>query len=176
MGGYKDGTLQYTIVGPRMEFLDIVPEWPSSEHDNRIFQNSRICMKYANAERNGILVGDAGYPCLPFLLTPIANPITDEQMCYNNIHGRTRRIVERTYDVWKRRFPCLARGLTAKLLCSTTIVVACAVLHNMSLIFSDILPEDDESFVEEEEPNNQPHWQPMDGFAAYDTMIERLFH
>lgn len=34
------------VVGPRMEFLDIVPEWRGGQHDSRIFQNSRIYMKY----------------------------------------------------------------------------------------------------------------------------------
>lgn len=27
-----------------------------------------------------MLVGDSGYPALPFLLTPIGNPVTDEQI------------------------------------------------------------------------------------------------
>ncbi|XP_071576506.1 putative nuclease HARBI1 [Temnothorax nylanderi] len=71
------------IVGPRTEILDIVPEWPGSEHDSRIFQNSRIYMRYRQGELDGILVGDAGYPALPFLLTPIGNPTTDEEMRFD---------------------------------------------------------------------------------------------
>ncbi|CAD6242562.1 GSCOCG00009513001-RA-CDS, partial [Cotesia congregata] len=162
--GYFSLNVQ-TIVGPRMEFLDIVPEWPGSADDSRIFQNSRIYKRYSERELTGILVGDARYPCLPFLMTPIANPVTDEQIAYNNIQSRTRIIVERTYGVWKRRFPCLSRGLTTKLICSTTIVVACAVLHNLSLIFNDKLPDDDLQDDQNKEPNEeipapQPNLQP----------------
>lgn len=62
-----------------MEFLDIVPEYPGSQHDSRIFQNSRLYMRYMERQLNGKLVGDAGYPALPFLLTPIGNPQTDEE-------------------------------------------------------------------------------------------------
>lgn len=164
-----------------MEFLDIVPEWPGSQHDSRILQNSRIYMRYMRRKITGMLIDDNGYPCLPFLLTPVLNPNTEEQIAYNNIHRRTRQIVERTFGVWKRRFPCLARGLTTKLICCTTIIVACAVLHNLSLIYDNILPEDDEN---EEVLNNDNHddvvnhaeWQPADGFVIRDALIERLFH
>ncbi|KYN09829.1 Putative nuclease HARBI1 [Trachymyrmex cornetzi] len=172
------------VVGPRMEFLDIVPEWPGSQHDSRIFQNSRLYMRYMKRELTGILIGDNGYPCLPFLLTPILNPETDEQIAYNIIHRKTRLIVERTFGVWKRRFPCLARGLTTKLICSTTIVVACAVLHNLSLIYDNILPDDEENEMYNDNDNgkimenneNHAEWQPADGFIMRNAIIERLFH
>ncbi|XP_036143462.1 putative nuclease HARBI1 [Monomorium pharaonis] len=174
--GYFSLNVQ-TVVGPRMEFLDIVPEWPGSAHDSRIFQNSLLCIRYIeNQLDGGILVGDRGYPCLPFLMTPIPNPRTDEEMSYNDIQCRTRLIVERTYGVWKRRFPCLSRGLTTKLITSTTIVVACAVLHNMSLIFNDVLPDDDELYDYEEVPVHEPNNNAIDGFAAREAMIARMFN
>jgi len=36
-------------------------------------------MQYSERILNGMLVGDAGYPSLPFLLTPVNNPVTDEE-------------------------------------------------------------------------------------------------
>lgn len=86
--------------------------------------------------------------------------------------------MERTYGVWKRRFPCLSRGLTTKLVCSTTIVVACAVLHNLALILRDQLPEDDDDQHDQDDeiPLNPPRWQPGEGFAVRQALIERLFH
>ncbi|XP_029039383.1 uncharacterized protein LOC114874350 isoform X3 [Osmia bicornis bicornis] len=53
-------------------------------------------------------------------MAPLRNPQTGEEIRYNEIQFRTRQIVERTFGVWKRRFPCLTRGLTTKFLCSTT--------------------------------------------------------
>ncbi|KAM0726167.1 hypothetical protein ACS0PU_008248 [Formica fusca] len=94
------------------------------------------------------------------------------------IHGRTRRIVERTFGIWKRRFLCLSRGLSTKLLTFTTIIVACAVLHNLSLILNDRLEEEEEEQRDEQEeevPLVQPHWQPGDGFLIRNALIERLF-
>ncbi|KMQ81711.1 nuclease harbi1, partial [Lasius niger] len=75
---------------------------------------------------------------------------------------RTRQIVERTFGVWKRRFPCLSKGLGTKLICSTTIIVACAVLHNLSLTLDNILPEQEPIEEEKEAPARPPHWQPGD--------------
>jgi hypothetical protein len=96
------------------------------------------------------------------------------------IHGRTRRIVERVFGIWKRRFPCLSRGLQTKLLTSTTIVTACAVLHNLSLIFNDTLEEEEEEDaienINDEVPVPQPHWQPGDGLIMRNALIERLFN
>lgn len=96
---------------------------------------------------------------------------------YNVLHRRTRQVVERTFGIWKRRFPCLSRGLSNKLICSTTIVVACAVLHNLALIFNDIFEEEEqeEQYNEIDFPNAEPHWQPGEGFAIRAALIERLF-
>ncbi|XP_020297170.1 putative nuclease HARBI1, partial [Pseudomyrmex gracilis] len=166
--------MNIAVVGPRTEFLDIVPEWLVSQHDSRILQNSRIYMRYVQLQLPGTLVRDSGYPCLSFLLTPIQNPQTDEEITYNLLHKRTRQIVERTFGIWKRRFPCLSRGLTNKLICSTTIVVATAVLHNLSLIFNDVLPEEKlpENIEIEEMPIDEPNWQPGEGFAVRAALIE----
>lgn len=68
-----------TVLEPRMEFLDIVPEYPGS-HDNRIFQNSRLYMRYTQQRLSDKLVGDAGYPAFRFLLISFGNPETDEEI------------------------------------------------------------------------------------------------
>lgn len=40
-------------------------------------------MRYRQNELNGMLIGDAGYPALPFLLMPISNPTTDEEIRFD---------------------------------------------------------------------------------------------
>lgn len=88
-------------------------------------------------------------------------------------------VVERTFGVWKRRFPCLSRGLSLKLLTCTAVVSACAVLHNLSLQYNDVLPEeqDDDGIIEnvEELQANDPHWQPADGFIVRQNIVRELF-
>ncbi|XP_046141582.1 putative nuclease HARBI1 [Osmia bicornis bicornis] len=145
-----------------------------------IFRTSRLHMRYVTGELDGILVGDGGYPCLLFLMTPLQNPQTEEGIRYKEIQIRTRQIVERAFGVWKHRFPCLTRGLTTKFLCSTTTVVACAVLHNLALIFNDILVEEDaienQNEDGEELLGNVENVNGIDGFATREALIVRMFH
>ncbi|XP_029039380.1 uncharacterized protein LOC114874350 isoform X1 [Osmia bicornis bicornis] len=113
-------------------------------------------------------------------MAPLRNPQTGEEIRYNEIQFRTRQIVERTFGVWKRRFPCLTRGLTTKFLCSTTTVIAYAVLHNLALIFNDIVVEEDEIENQNEDGEellgNVENVNGIDGFATREALIVRMFH
>ena len=64
------------ICGPMLYILHIVSRWPGSVHDARMFDNSRLCAEFERGDINGILLGDAGYTCRPYLMTPLANPQT----------------------------------------------------------------------------------------------------
>ncbi|KAJ1217747.1 hypothetical protein NDU88_005337 [Pleurodeles waltl] len=81
-------------------------------------------------------VGDSGYPNLSWLLTPVMNPRTREEECYNEAQGRTRIIIERTFGLLKARFRCLhltggSLYYSPKKVCQ--IIVACCMLHNPPL-------------------------------------------
>lgn len=53
---------------------------------------------------NGVLLGDSGYACRPFLLTPYNNPQNEAQEKYNQAHAKTRSQIERTFGRFKRQF------------------------------------------------------------------------
>jgi len=52
-----------------------------------------------------VLLGDEGYGCEEFLLTPIRADriLTDSQLRYNAAHKRTRIYVEHAFGVLKKR-------------------------------------------------------------------------
>ncbi|CAG9109077.1 unnamed protein product [Plutella xylostella] len=163
-------------VGPRTEILDIVARWAGSMHDSRIFQMSALYMKYTQGMLTGRLVGDSGYPALPFVLTPIRpEPEDPPSIRYNRAQIKTRNIVERTFGIWKRRFPCLSRGLGNKLVTVSNIIVACAVLHNISLQLNDDMsfnptqPDDEPEAMENVAANTR------DGFLLRQFLIENYF-
>ncbi|KAG0436192.1 hypothetical protein HPB47_018090 [Ixodes persulcatus] len=45
-----------------------------SVHDSRIFDNSRARVLYEHRRVPGLLLGNAGYACMSFLLTPLTSP------------------------------------------------------------------------------------------------------
>lgn len=134
------------VSGPNLEIYDIVARYPGSYHDSHIFNRSSVKGKFQRRELPGYLLGDAGYPCLPYLLTPFRQTRTPGEIRYNRAQIRTRNTVERLFGVLKRIFSCLARGLGNKTPTSCSIIVACAVLHNIAITYQRDIVEDIEEF------------------------------
>ncbi|CAN7943326.1 unnamed protein product [Ixodes hexagonus] len=130
------------ITGPQLQFFDIVARWPGSVHDSRIFDNSRARVLYENQRIPGLLLGDAGYACMSFLLTPLTSPgvATSPKGRYQAAHLKTRNSVERAFGVFKRRFPCLDMRLQYKAERSALIITACAALHNVARLRKEPCP------------------------------------
>lgn len=50
----------------------MVARWPGSTNDAIIFDASRLHARFVHGEmKDGILLGDNGYPCTKFLMTPL---------------------------------------------------------------------------------------------------------
>lgn len=81
---------------------------------------------------DALLLGDSGYACSNFLLTPLLETHTQAEQLYNESQIRTRNVIERSFGVWKRRFVALAFGLRIKSLTAQAVIVATAVLHNIA--------------------------------------------
>lgn len=88
---------------------------------------------------HGFLLGDSGYPCLRFLMTPILHPASPGEARFNNSLCRTRVLIEQTFGILKRRFQCLHTELRTTPHNAVTYVVACAVLHNIGIDHGDII-------------------------------------
>ncbi|KAJ1203439.1 hypothetical protein NDU88_007225 [Pleurodeles waltl] len=112
-------------------------KFPGSVHDAYILRSSSIPYVMGQLQRHHVwLIGDSGYPNLSWLLTPVRNPRTRAEERYNEAHGRTRRVIERTFGRLKARFQCLhmtggSLYYSPKKVCQ--VIVACCMLHNLTL-------------------------------------------
>lgn len=58
-----------------MKFLNVNATKPGSSHDSTIFNESAIGQALRTGRfGEGYLIGDSGYACTPYLLTPYATP------------------------------------------------------------------------------------------------------
>lgn len=99
---------KYCLVNA-INFYSFYVRWQGSHHDQSIFNFSKLKMRLENNEfGDSVLIGDAGYACKNYLITPLVNPETSAERRFQKAVIKTRTIVERTIGVWKRRFPVLS--------------------------------------------------------------------
>ena len=173
--GYCSINVQ-VVCDDQARITNVVARWPGSTHDSRIFDNSQLCALLEEGDIHGHLVGDNGYACRPYLMTPLLNPQTQAEKNYNYSHIQTRGIIERVFGVWKRRFPCIKEGLRTKVDTTLAVIVAVAVLYNFGKRVGDELPEVDEDPLQNdlEDAQVQNAANP-NGNAVRRTLIENHF-
>lgn len=73
------------VFSAKYRILDVVAQWPGSVHDSRIWNECGLKEGFETGIIPGgcHLIGDSGYPCQPWLLTPYLQPRTEAQAAYN---------------------------------------------------------------------------------------------
>ncbi|KAJ8966923.1 hypothetical protein NQ317_002376 [Molorchus minor] len=71
---------------------------------------------------------------------PLRNVRNKAEALFNESQIRTRNVAERSYGVWKRRFPALAMGMRIHLDTAQVITVATAILHNIACNENEQVP------------------------------------
>jgi hypothetical protein len=142
------------VCGPNLRFFAASVRWPGSVNDARVLRNSVLRERFDNGWRpfdRALLLGDSGYPLKPWLMTPIANPLTAEERQYNRSHRKTRRLIECAFGSFKESFQCLKRLKVKTPTFACEIIKACAVVHNLRL------PDEDAVLGDEEDEEREPH-------------------
>ncbi|XP_036347987.1 putative nuclease HARBI1 [Rhagoletis pomonella] len=94
----------------RIRFIDATH--PGVCHDAFIWNITSLRFEmeqnYLQTHNKVWLLGDAGYPLEPWLLTPYRTPESGSaQAKFNEVHTRCRNIIERRNGVLKNRWRCL---------------------------------------------------------------------
>ncbi|XP_052806504.1 putative nuclease HARBI1 [Mya arenaria] len=144
--GYHSINTQIVFDG-RDNIIDIVERWPGATHGSRMLRESGLDALFLGGHVPGdhsYLLGDSGYPCKRWLLTPYVNPQSGAQTRYNSALKTTRSRVERGIGQLKRRWGILNGEIQLKPENACKVIIACAVLHNIckrrNIPLLDILP------------------------------------
>lgn len=178
--GYMSLNVQ-AICDANYKITNVVARWPGSTHDSRIWENSRVAARMEAGEFDGLLVGDGGYRCTEYMMTPLRTPITPGERRYNKAQARTRNPIERTFGMLKAKFPCLALGMrTSPARCGNAIIAA-VILYNIAISAGEIELDEENHQEDEAEQAMEPEAQGHDqervqlGNAARALLIQRHF-
>lgn len=126
----------------RIRFVDA--SYQGSNHDSHVWRLSAarnyFQHRHRNGDRNTKILGDAGYPSEPWLITPHRSPdVGSAESNFNTRHTSARNIIERTIGIVKNRFRCIlaARQLHYAPLKSSKIINVCCALHNICLTYRE---------------------------------------
>lgn len=139
-------SINVQLVCDKQNYIsDVVARWPGSVHDSTIFDHSRLRAELENIQQqDGYLIGDGGYACRKYMLTPLINPVTNAEKAYNTAQISARNCIERTNGILKRRFPALKYGMRLRVDHVLPVITATTVLHNIALLVGDQDPPEDQ--------------------------------
>ncbi|KAJ0638804.1 putative harbinger transposase-derived nuclease domain-containing protein [Helianthus annuus] len=141
------------IVDPDMRFRDVVTGYPGKMDDASVLQKSSFHDLSEKGERlNGkklklpegteireYIVGDSGFPLLPWLLTPYqGRDLPETKTEFNKRHFATKLVAQRALarlkDVWRVIHGVMWRPDKNRL---PRVILACCILHNIMIDMED---------------------------------------
>lgn len=141
------------IVDSDMRFRDVVTGWPGKMEDWSIFLGSsfnQLCNKgeklngknvelSEGSEIREYIIGDSGYPLLPYLMTPYeGKDLPESSIEFNRrlsaTHMVAQRALARLKDMWKVIQGVMWRPDKHKL---PRIILVCCLLHNIVIDLED---------------------------------------
>uniref|UniRef100_A0ACD6ARW1 Uncharacterized protein n=1 Tax=Avena sativa TaxID=4498 RepID=A0ACD6ARW1_AVESA len=142
----------HAVIDPNMRFTNFWAVWPRSMNeenyilrrsvlsklcDNGAWLNgSKLKLSSDGSEIGEYIIGDAGYPLLPWLLTPYQeNYLTDSELEFNRRHSAARTIALVALSRFKDTWRCLHRGMWRLENPEEMfrIIHVCCTLHNIMI-------------------------------------------
>ncbi|KAF5192953.1 Alp1-like [Thalictrum thalictroides] len=141
------------VVDPDMRFRDIITGWPGSMNDAAVLRSSSFFKRCDTGSRlNGkkiklsegievgeYIVGDTGFPLLPWLVTPYQGKhLSESKTEFNKRHFATRMVAQRALarlkEMWRIIQGVMWRPDKDKL---PRILLVCCMLHNIVIDMED---------------------------------------
>lgn len=117
--------------------MAVETRWPGSLQDCSVLQQSSLCSQFETGmHKDCWLLGDRSFFLRTWLMTPLRVAETPAEYRYNRAHSATHSVIEKTLRALCSRFRCLDGSKGALQYSpekSSHIILACCVLHNISL-------------------------------------------
>ncbi|GBG72745.1 hypothetical protein CBR_g12312 [Chara braunii] len=149
---YHDRTHNYSVVAQcvsdmDLRILDFAVGWPGAVHDSRVLRRSSLYSRptqegfFADTAArldhggrvNQYLIGDAGYPNLPWLLRPIPDQPQGDRKRFNDAHESVRKCVERCFGRLKGMWRVLYKRQKGDVNGINAQIQAIGVLYNFCI-------------------------------------------
>ncbi|XP_057449131.1 protein ALP1-like [Lotus japonicus] len=151
----KHSMVLQAIVDPDMRFRDIVTGWPGQMKDWMVFEDStfhKLCDEGERLNGNIIrlpdgseireyIIGDSGYPLLPYLIVPYKGEeqeLSVSQANFNRRHLETRMVAKRALVMLKEMWGIIQgtmwRPNKHRL---SKVILVCCILHNIVIDMGD---------------------------------------
>ncbi|KAJ4963527.1 hypothetical protein NE237_023466 [Protea cynaroides] len=150
-GGYQeDSVAAQIVVDSSSRILSVVVGFHGDKGDSRVLKSSTF---YRDVEEGNLLnspsmflkgvavpqylIGDGGYPLLPWLMVPIVDPVRAScEENFNVVHHLMRLPAFRTIASL-RNWGVLSRPIEEEFRTAVAYVGACSILHNVLLMRED---------------------------------------
>jgi len=140
------------VCNDRFLICDLDTDWPGKTHDAKVWAWSdvRVYLEGGAVPGNFYIAGDSAYPISPVLMKPYTNREALDNALMKLFNARLSAIrtvmSENVFARWKGTFPIL-RKMRAHYGHAKIIIIATAILHNMSILFGEVEPEEDEEVL-----------------------------
>ena len=129
------------VVSAKCLFWDFDIGWAGSMHDANLWSRTEIGQHCKAGKLSPYcLVGDAAYPCRPWMLAPFKgynDGLSREEYHWNFVQSSTRMCVERAFGMLKGRWRILLKTINVHLKNVPDLVATYLILHNMCIVFGD---------------------------------------
>ena len=137
-------------------------------------KQSDLWPAFEEGQAKGLVLGDSGYMCRPWLLTPYSNPATAMEKEFNRRQRKTRVMVECAIGRLKKTWNILHQEIRIDLDYVPNLIASCVILKNiiidqkirervMSKFHLTRLDIDDVSEDQQVEDEHQPDTLPYQG-------------
>jgi hypothetical protein len=132
-------------VDSEKRFLDLFLGMPGSTNDSRMLRRSSLHHLATHNQlfhrQNSVdgfapfLLGDSGYPLLPWLMVPHRGPgqLSVAKQLFNRRLRRGRCVVENAFGILKQTFRELLVKSQLHVTFLPDVIICCAILHNVLL-------------------------------------------